>query len=240
MASCAQCGAELADGQAVCTQCGALTTPASTPTAGEAGPPPSSALPGGGAAPPPGYQQPPPGYQQPPPGYGAPPPGYGAPPPGYGAPPYGAPGGQPAGQWGAPAGGYATWPNRVLGYLIDFGVIIVLDIIGLGIPFLRFIASLLGLVAAIWFAIQVGQTGQSPGMRVVGLKCVSESTGQPIGAGMGVVRAIAHIVDSIICLIGWLFPLWDSKRQTLADKIMSTVVIDVPKQAYSITPPAGS
>ena len=32
--------------------------------------------------------------------------------------------------------------------------------------------------------------------------------------------------DSIICYIGWLFPLWDSKRQTLADKIMKTVVID--------------
>ena len=38
------------------------------------------------------------------------------------------------------------------------------------------------------------------------------------------VRTIAHIVDSIICYIGWLFPLWDPKRQTIADKLVKTVV----------------
>ena len=62
-------------------------------------------------------------------------------------------------------------------------------------------------------------------------------TGQPIGAGMGVVRAIAHFVDGIICYVGYLWPLWDAQKQTLADKIMKTVVITAPKQAFSITPP---
>jgi uncharacterized RDD family membrane protein YckC len=32
-------------------------------------------------------------------------------------------------------------------------------------------------------------------------------------------------VDAFICYIGFLWPLWDTKRQTLADKIMQTVVI---------------
>ena len=58
-------------------------------------------------------------------------------------------------------------------------------------------------------------------------KVVSEVTGQPIGFTTGVIRQLAHIVDSIICYIGWLFPLWDSKRQTLADKIMKTVVVKI-------------
>ncbi|WP_197695985.1 RDD family protein, partial [Mycobacterium sp. E1715] len=53
----------------------------------------------------------------------------------------------------------------------------------------------------------------------------SEVTGQPIGFGMSVVRSLAHFVDAIICFIGFLFPLWDSKRQTLADKIMTTVCL---------------
>jgi hypothetical protein len=26
----------------------------------------------------------------------------------------------------------------------------------------------------------------------------------------------------LICYIGWLFPLWDAKRQTIGDKIMTT------------------
>ena len=53
----------------------------------------------------------------------------------------------------------------------------------------------------------------------------SEKTGQPIGFGLSIVRQLAHIVDAIICYIGYLFPLWDAKRQTLADKIMTTVCL---------------
>ncbi len=55
------------------------------------------------------------------------------------------------------------------------------------------------------------------------------ATSQPIGMGKAFVRDIAHIVDSVICYVGWLFPLWDEKRQTLADKMQSTVVVTVPK-----------
>jgi uncharacterized RDD family membrane protein YckC len=58
------------------------------------------------------------------------------------------------------------------------------------------------------------------------IRLVSERTGQPIGAGMAFLRDICHIVDALICYIGFLFPLWDAKRQTLADKIVKTVVVN--------------
>jgi uncharacterized RDD family membrane protein YckC len=54
---------------------------------------------------------------------------------------------------------------------------------------------------------------------------VSEKDGRPIGFLMSIVRQIAHLVDSLICYIGYLFPLWDRKRQTIADKIVSTVCL---------------
>ena len=38
-------------------------------------------------------------------------------------------------------------------------------------------------------------------------------------------RCLAHFVDSIACYVGWLWPLWDAKKQTFADKIMGTVVV---------------
>lgn len=44
---------------------------------------------------------------------------------------------------------------------------------------------------------------------------------------MPIVRQIAHIVDGIIRYVGYLFPLWDPRRQTLADKIMSTVRVPI-------------
>jgi uncharacterized RDD family membrane protein YckC len=42
---------------------------------------------------------------------------------------------------------------------------------------------------------------------------------------MTFVRGLAHIVDSIPCDLGYLWPLWDSKRQTFADKICGTIVV---------------
>jgi len=32
-------------------------------------------------------------------------------------------------------------------------------------------------------------------------------------------------VDALPCMIGYLFPLWDARRQTFSDKIMNTVVL---------------
>jgi len=62
---------------------------------------------------------------------------------------------------------------------------------------------------------------------------IDERTGRTIGGGLGIVRQIVHVVDGIICYIGYLFPLWDPKRQTIADKIMTTVVLpNQPKQDF--------
>ena len=184
-------------------------------------------------------QNPPP---QPPP-YGAPQQPYGAPQQPYGAPPQGQYGAQPP--YGAPGYGvgptpaYASWIQRVGAYLVD-GIIvapfsILAAILGhstdsaTGVQTLNvfyFVFSLAGLVVTgynRWF--QAGKTGQSWGKKTLGIRLVSEETGQPIGAGMAFVRDLAHFVDGVICDIGYLFPLWDAKKQTLADKIIKTVVV---------------
>jgi uncharacterized RDD family membrane protein YckC len=123
--------------------------------------------------------------------------------------------------------------------LIDVAPAFVVGVIARFLPLgIYLLFSLAILVYYIYLAVQLGQTGSTPGMRVVGLRAVSKTTGQPIGAGMGVVRWIAHIIDSIICFIGWLFPLWDKEKQTIADKLVGTVVVTAPKQNFSLTPPA--
>jgi uncharacterized RDD family membrane protein YckC len=75
---------------------------------------------------------------------------------------------------------------------------------------------------------RMGRTGQSVGKKVMGIKLVEERTGRPMGAGMCFVRELAHFLDGI-AYIGYLWPLWDTKRQTFADMVMSTVVVRVPK-----------
>ncbi len=132
-----------------------------------------------------------------------------------------------------------------MGIIIDWAMLVAVAIVGfIVVVILGAISSTLGgiigvllylalAVAWLYFGFLVGQKGRSPGMALTGLRCVSQETGEVIGGGMGVVRTIAHIVDSIICYIGWLFPLWDVQRQTLADKIMKTVVVSgQPKESF--------
>lgn len=75
-----------------------------------------------------------------------------------------------------------------------------------------------------------GKTGQSLGKKVMNIMVVEERTGRPQGVGMTFVRYLAHYLDSLACDLGYLWPLWDAKRQTFADKIMNTVVVEAPKQ----------
>ncbi len=198
------------------------------PPGGYPPPPPSTPPPGYGAPPPGGYpppppSTPPPGYDAPPPGYDAPPPGYGAPPPGYGMPPDAG-----YGQASGPAGRYADWPKRALSGLIDsVGPGLLAGVIYAGS---RGLGTLLWLAAIAWGLYNAylgGQTGQSTGKKIAGTRLLSEQTGQPIGGGMGIARYFVHIIDGIPCYLGYLWPLWDAKRQTFADKILHTVVVPV-------------
>jgi uncharacterized RDD family membrane protein YckC len=102
-----------------------------------------------------------------------------------------------------------------------------------GLMIIGGLLCLLGLVLMV--AIQIwnrafkqGRTGQSIGKKVMGIRLVEEYTGRPIGAGMAFVRDLAHTLDGFLYL-GYLWPLWDDKRQTFADKILNTVVVEVPK-----------
>jgi uncharacterized RDD family membrane protein YckC len=88
------------------------------------------------------------------------------------------------------------------------------------------IAALAGIVYMIWnLGYKQGTTGSSIGKSMMHFKVVSEATGQPIGFGMSLVRQLAHALDGAICYIGYLFPLWDAKRQTFADKILNTICV---------------
>lgn len=94
------------------------------------------------------------------------------------------------------------------------------------------VAALVALGYLIWnLGYRQGKTGSSIGKSLLRFKVVSENTGEPIGFGMSVLREVAHLVDTAVFYIGYLFPLWDAKRQTLADKIMATVCLPLDSAA---------
>ena len=156
------------------------------------------------------------------------------------------PPGAPGFQHGSPPGvqaPLASWGERVVAYLIDGAILfagflvvfVVAAVFGAIVDFFGALIAFFGYLAvtgaSFYFLYMQGATGASPGKRLTGLRVVGEHTGQPIGGRLGIVRGLAHVVDSLICSIGYLLPLWDAKRQTIADKIMNTVVIaNQPKQ----------
>lgn len=175
----------------------------------------------------------------------------------YGQPQYGQPQyGQPQyGQYGDTSP-YAHWGLRVAARLLDSALLIPFYIVffvgfgtavsslhtdpvtgqtthGDGLALGLVIVAAGGLVAfgfAFWNQIvRQGRTGQSLGKQWMSITLIDERTGQPLGVGMNFVRELAHFVDGIACDIGYLWPLWDPKRQTFADKIMTTVVVPRPK-----------
>ena len=111
----------------------------------------------------------------------------------------------------------------------DYGVSCTSTPSAIGIIFSG-LATIIALAYVIWnYGYRQGTTGSSIGKSVLKFKVISEKTGQPIGFGMSIVRQIAHIVDGLLCYIGYLWPLWDAKRQTFSDKVMGTIVIRQPK-----------
>jgi uncharacterized RDD family membrane protein YckC len=147
----------------------------------------------------------------------------------------------------------AGWGARVGAYLLDCLFVAVPTLVLVGLAVIPLVLATRGLdageqpnTAAVTIAVVLssaafllelgllvycryylqGKTGQSWGKRIMHLRLVRMADGQPIGGGMAFVRDLAHTVDALICYIGYLLPLWDDRRQTLADKMLNTVVLD--------------
>lgn len=212
--------------------------------------------------PPPSYgaQPPAPGYgtPPPPPGYGPPPPAYGA--GGYGAPPMGTPytPGPTYASWPTRAISYLwdllyLWPGWIPSILGTAFIIAGLSSIetrtasdgtvvttgGNGaLIALGGVLLLIGFALSLWrmiinYFLDQGRTGYTYGKRKMGIRLVRAVDGQPSGAWSCVGRYFLHGLINQLCYIDYLWPLWDDQKQTLTDKILSTVVIHQPDPTLS-------
>jgi len=74
-----------------------------------------------------------------------------------------------------------------------------------------------------------GITGQTPGKRLMGIEVVDATTGQYIGGWTSVARTFLSIINAMPLYLGWLWPLFDDRKQTFADKVVNSVVINCEK-----------
>jgi uncharacterized RDD family membrane protein YckC len=86
----------------------------------------------------------------------------------------------------------------------------------------------LGLVISLgYYTYFHGKTGQTPGDAVMSIRVVDfrNGTGAPIGYGRALGRALMSIVSAVVFLLGYLWMIWDSEKQTWHDKVAGSVVV---------------
>ena len=92
--------------------------------------------------------------------------------------------------------------------------IAVLLAVGFGIGFLVFQSH------------RQGKTGSTIGQGAVNVKTIDSTSGNYIGFGRALGRLVlAHTVSNFLCSLGYLWALWDPRKQTWHDKIVNSVVI---------------
>lgn len=83
----------------------------------------------------------------------------------------------------------------------------------------------LGASFFVWQWAVRGQTGQSLGQRLMGIRTLDEDTGYPLGSGRSILRSLLHVVDTAPVFYGYVRPIFHHRGQTLSDKISRSVVV---------------
>jgi uncharacterized RDD family membrane protein YckC len=130
----------------------------------------------------------------------------------------------------------APWPSRALAAAVDLGVPLGIYLVaGVASTALRdagnrpavtvLLTGYLWILAwVVWQVLAQGRTGQSVGKRVARVRVV-DAAGSPTGPARAALRTAAHLLDLLPAGLGFLWPLWDQRRQTFADKIVGTTVL---------------
>lgn len=130
--------------------------------------------------------------------------------------------------------GLAGWHIRAAALAVDvlpgLAVVMTMALVWLAVPAQGpwWWASLSVLVAAALAtmanrAILPAYLGWSLGRALLGIEVV-QSDGAAVGPGRLMLRELAHLLDTLSVFVGWLWPLWDSRRRTFADLLLRTEV----------------
>ncbi len=88
------------------------------------------------------------------------------------------------------------------------------------------LASIVGLLVVLYLYARWLGKGATPAMKMFNLRLVDVNTGAPVGTGRAFGRMLfATFISGQICALGYLWALWDKRRQTWHDLVISSVVV---------------
>jgi len=137
----------------------------------------------------------------------------------YGGMPYG------TGAFSAPKPQYGGFWARVLAYILDTILLVIVQFILMALISNQATLLLVQLVAGwVYFAGLESSMGATPGKLVMGMR-ITTVDGQNISFLRATGRYFAKIISGLILCIGYLMIAWDGHKQGLHDKIAGTYVI---------------
>lgn len=128
----------------------------------------------------------------------------------------------------------ASWASRAAAFSVDVllgaGVVVIFMMVAWSAPLYGWVWWLCVLMAAlVFFAIAANRlvlpviTGWTLGRSLFGIAVVRRD-GRPIDPWFLLLRDLAHLLDTVPLMLGWFWPLVDSRRRTFADIVTRTEV----------------
>jgi len=121
---------------------------------------------------------------------------------------------------------YAGFGRRLGAVLVD-GLIVGAagGLLGLLAPDSGGVQALVVLGSVLYYVLFIGVRGQTPGKMALGIKVVGPDGGPPGAVRAFVREVVGKFLSSLILCLGYLWMLWDEKRQCWHDKLADTVVV---------------
>lgn len=121
---------------------------------------------------------------------------------------------------------YAGFGRRLAAQLLDALMLSAVGaLLGLLAPDSVGVQVLVAVGSVLYYVLFIGMRGQTPGKMALGVRVVGPDGGVP-GVGRAFLREVlGKFVSSLILCVGYLWMLWDAKRQCVHDKIAGTLVL---------------
>lgn len=139
----------------------------------------------------------------------------------------------------APGMAFAGPGGRLVAYIVDIIVItvavIVVAILGglltVVAPVIGIFSLILGIliVPLIYFPYYWSSSGQTPGMKMMGIRVVRDRDGGPVTGGQAVLRLIGYWVSGAVFYLGYIWIFIDKRKRGWHDLIAGTVVVEAAK-----------
>jgi len=135
----------------------------------------------------------------------------------------------------APGVVFAGPGARLVAYIVDViivtVVVVLLSILGVALAVTIPLLAVLPIVAIIviplvYFPYYWSSSGQTPGMKMMGIRVVRDRDGGPVTGGQAVLRLLGYWVSGFVFYLGYIWIFIDKRKRGWHDLIAGTVVVE--------------